>query len=159
MSAGPARRRRAHARGGRAARGFSLLEVLLAFGLLAVGLALLLGALAGGVGQVRWSRDASEAALHARSLLDRLGRENRLRPGEDQGETEDGRYAWTLRVEPWLDPAAADAPLAPAATISATELLHVTLELRWGEGPRERLQVQTLRGLAPEVLPSAEAAE
>ncbi len=136
----------------RAARGFSLLEVLLAFGLLAVGLALLLGALAGGVGQVRWSRDASEAALHARSLLDRLGRENRLRPGEDQGETDDGRYAWTLRVEPWADPALAE---APPGVILATELLHVSLELRWGEGPREAVRVETLRGLAPEVQPAA----
>lgn len=47
--------------------GFSLIEVLVAFVLLAGGLGLLLGILSGGLSQVRWAQAHSEAMLVARS--------------------------------------------------------------------------------------------
>lgn len=127
----------------RGARGYTLIEVIVAFALLALALTLLLGTLSGAARQVRWSGDAGRAALHAQSLLDEAGLAEPLRPGTRQGEFDDGRYRWTLEVAAWRDPvdAAAAAPVAPAAP----RLLELRLDVRWGERPAERLQLRTLR--------------
>ena len=50
-------------------RGFTLIEVIIAFALLALALTLLLGSLSGAARQVRNANDAGRAALHAQSLL------------------------------------------------------------------------------------------
>lgn len=130
------------ARGGRQ-RGYTLIEVIVAFALLAGALTLLLATLSGALRQVRWSGDAGRAALHAQSLIDQLGVGEPLRPGTRSGEFEDGRYRWRLDVARWVDPGLpADAPRDPGAL----QLLELRLGVEWGEGgPRERLQLSTLR--------------
>lgn len=132
----------------RAQGGYSLVEVVVAFALLALALTLLLGALSGATRQLRWSDDAGRAALHARALLADLGVEEPLRPGRWDGELEDGRYRWSLRVRPWEDPG-----LPPAAAAPETDpmrLQQVELELAWGGGgPGEQLTVHSLRLLPP----------
>ena len=55
------------------ARGFSLIEVMLAFVLMAVSLGILIAILGGGLAQVRTSGDATEASLLAQSLLAEQG--------------------------------------------------------------------------------------
>lgn len=131
----------------RAQRGYSLIEVIVAFALLALALTLLLGTLSGATRQVRWSGDAGRAALHAQSLLDQVGVGEPLRPGQSDGEFDDGRYRWTLAVSPWID---ADLPPALAVDPSAPRLYGVTLSVRWGDGRAgEQLQLRTLRLAAP----------
>lgn len=126
----------------RAQRGYTLIEVIAAFALLALALTLLLGSLSGALRQVRGAADQGRAALHARSLLDQVGVGEPLRAGTRSGELEDGRYRWTLDVARWRDPAATGGPADPAAP----QLLDVRLALQWGDGgPRERLQLRTLR--------------
>lgn len=127
----------------RAQRGFTLLEVIVAFALLALALTLLLGALSGASRQVRQAEDRSRATLHAQSLLAQLGVGAPLRPGRDEGRF-DARYRWTLQVAPYADPLAARAQLDP----SSAQLLDVRLDVRWGEGEGESLRWHTLR-LAP----------
>lgn len=132
----------------RRARGFTLLEVLVAFGLLAAALGLLLGTLSGSVRQVRHSGDASRAALYAQTLLDQVGVGEVLAPGEREGELEDGKYRWTLRVAPWTDPTAA--PAAGPPPLGAPRLMEVELVVQWGDGgPRRQLEVRTLRLVTP----------
>jgi|HigsolmetaAR203D_1030402.scaffolds.fasta_scaffold01791_6 general secretion pathway protein I len=141
-------RRSRGARAGMAAgqRGFTLLEVIVAFSVLALALALLLGALSGGTRQVRWSADAGRAALLAQSLLDQTGVGEALRPGRSEGVLEGGRYRWTLEVEPYDDPAWP----RPATGALSPRLMHLRLTMTWGEGgPRERLQLATLRLVQP----------
>jgi general secretion pathway protein I len=75
-----------------------LIEVIVAFAVLALGLTLLLGTLSGSTRQIRWSDDAGRAALHAQSLLDQVGVGEVLQPGHLEGELEDGRYRWALDV-------------------------------------------------------------
>lgn len=129
----------------RGARGYTLLEVVIAFGVLALALTLLLGILTNSSRQVRWSGDAGRAALLADSLLDEMELQGPLREGRRDGELDDGRYRWELQVRPWRDPARPPAPLDPAAP----RLLEIQLTLAWGEGgPRERLALRSLR-LAP----------
>ena len=140
------RRTRGH-RGARGQRGYSLIEVIVAFALLALALTLLLGTLSGATRQVRWSGDAGRAALHAQSLLDQVGVGEPLEPGQSDGEFDAGRYRWTLAVAPWIDPGA---PPAAAIDPAAPRLFGVTLSVQWGDGrPAERLQLRTLRLAAP----------
>jgi general secretion pathway protein I len=130
-------------------RGYTLIEVIVAFALLAGALTLLLGTLSGALRQVRWSGDAGRAALHAQSLIDQLGVGEPLQPGTRSGEFDDGRYRWTLDVARWTDPAApAGAPRDP----NASQLLELRLGVEWaGGGPRERLRLSTLRLQPPGV--------
>lgn len=130
------------AAGHRRQRGYTLIEVIVAFSLLALALTLLLGTLTGALRQVRWAGDAGRAALHAQSLIDQVGVGEPVRPGTRSGELEDGRYRWTLEITPWVDPALPAAPRDPAAL----QLFEVRLAMQWGDAaPRERLQLRTLR--------------
>jgi general secretion pathway protein I len=129
--------------------GYTLIEVIVAFGVLALGLTLLLGTLSGATRQVRHADVAGRAALHAQSLLDQAGIGESLQPGQTDGELEDGFYRWTLDVEPYLDPGAP--PPGPEA-LAAPQLMQLVLTVRWGASPRERLQLATLRLVAPDPL-------
>lgn len=125
------------------ARGYSLLEVLVAFALLAGALTVLLGALSTAARQVRQADDAGRARLHAQSLLAGLGIEQPLQPGSRSGDWDDGRYRWQLQVAPWQDPAAGAGP--QQAALDGPALLHLQLEVRWGERAGQRLQLESLR--------------
>lgn len=128
------------------ARGYTLLEVVIAFAVLAMALTLLLGILTNSSRQVRWSGDAGRAALHAESLLDAMDVEGPPREGRRDGVLEDGRYRWVLDVRRWRDPALAAAPLDPAAP----RLVELQLTVEWGDGgPRERLALRSLRLVPP----------
>lgn len=121
--------------------GYTLLEVIIAFGLLAAALALLLGTLTGATRQVRRAADAGTAALHAQSMIDQVGVGAPLEAGEESGDFEEGRYRWTMRVRPWTEPG----PPLPTALVSNTRLFEVALEVEWGEAADQRLRLQTLR--------------
>jgi general secretion pathway protein I len=125
-------------------RGFTLLEVIVAFALLALALTLLLGSLSGATRQVRESADGSRATLHAQSLLAQLGAGDVLQPGRQQGSFEGERYQWQLEVVPFADPLAARAQVDPGSP----QLLDVRLIVRWGDGRGQAMQWRTLR-LAP----------
>lgn len=129
-------------------RGYSLLEVIVAFAVLGVALSLLLGALSGGTRQVRWAADSGRAVLHAQSLLDEVGVGEVLAPGQRDGEFESGRYRWVLDVAPYAD---RDRPPVVQQDPYAPQLLQLRLLVTWGEGgPRERLQLETLRLVQPD---------
>ncbi len=128
-------------------RGYTLLEVIVAFALLALALTLLLGTLSGAARQVRGSSDAARAALYAQSLLAQVGAGEAIAPGQQDGEFEEGRYRWQLRIAPWRDPAIAAA--RQQVDPNAAGLFEVTLAVQWGDaGPGQRLQLRSLRTVA-----------
>lgn len=135
-------------------RGFTLIEVIVAFAVLALALAIVLGTLSNASRQVRWSEDAGRAALHAQSLLDDTGVAEALAPGRSEGVFEDGRYRWTLDVAPWREPVAREESAAPQPVDpSAPRLLRLALDVRWGaagDDPRTRLHLESLRLVRPE---------
>jgi general secretion pathway protein I len=140
--------RRTTIRGGgaRAQAGYTLIEIIVAFAILALGLTLLLGTLSGATRQVRQAGDAGRAGLHAQSLLAEFG--ELPEPGTRGGELEDGRYRWRLEVEPWTDPA----PRGGRVRIdpAAARLLRLRLQVEWGEGgPAQRVQLSSLRLASP----------
>ncbi|RYY94792.1 MAG: general secretion pathway protein GspI [Comamonadaceae bacterium] len=130
----------------RGAAGFTLIEIIVAFGILALGLTLLLGTLSGATRQVRQAGDAGRAAMHAHSLLAEYSSTLRA-PARFDGELEDGRYRWQLQATPWQDPGRAGAARSDPG---APRLLHVQLDIEWADGgPQERLQVASLRLALP----------
>lgn len=137
-------------------RGFTLLEVILAFALLAAGLGLLLGLQSRGLQQIRWAGDASEASLHAQSKLDAIGALEYIEPGQSEGEFEDGRYRWTLDIREVEDPV----PLAEASASPVLQqpadlpvLYRVALNVRWGRATtKEQIDFIALRARRPQVV-------
>ncbi len=137
-------------------RGFSLLEVMLAFVILAVSMGMLLGMLSRGLGQVRSSQDESEATLHAQSLLDPVGVIEPVQPGERVGEFANGRYRYRLETteieDPWPSPSPALPPTVvdPDAGINAPKIYRIALDVWWGppDAPRQ-LRFTTLRVRSP----------
>lgn len=146
-------------------RGFTLIEVIVAFAVLALALTLVLGTLSNASRQVRWSEDAGRAAMHAQSLLDDTGIAQVLVPGRSDGTFEDGRYRWTLEVAPWREPAAEGAGAAPPpqpVDPAAPRLLKLALDVRWGDAEardendaRTRLYLESLRWVRPAPLAMA----
>ncbi len=139
-------------------RGFSLLEVILAFTLLAVALGILMAILGGGLTQVRGAADASVATLHAQSLLDEVGVLEPIEPGRRGGDFDDGRYRWEMQISETPDPAPAGVsdPSAPVVETvglqlpSAPLLYRIQLDMSWGEGDLERrISFVTLRARTP----------
>jgi general secretion pathway protein I len=149
--------------------GFTLLEVMVAFVILAASLGLLLGMLSRGLHQVTAARSETEATLHAHSLLDQLGTLEPLAVGARDGEFDDGRYRWRLQVAPAADPAPPPPPAEgappPQAMVGANApvLYRVRLDVEWGDaGPTQQLHLETLRlraspeGEAPEGGPGSQ---
>lgn len=131
-------------------RGYTLIEVIVAFAILALALTLLLGTLSGAAKQVHWSDQAGRAALYSQSLMAQTGVAQTLHAGHREGEFEEGRYRWTLDIAPYADPLI---PAAPARDLSAPRLWQLALTMQWGDGddPRQRIAVQSLRLVTPNV--------
>lgn len=123
-------------------RGFTLIEVVVAFALLALALTFLLASLSGAAKQIRIASDSSRATLHAQSLLAQVGVGETLQPGRRQGDFDAGRYRWALEIAPYVDPLRSPSPLSNP---SAPRLLQLTLAMEWGNGRGQQLQWQTLR--------------
>ena len=122
-------------------RGFTLLEVLMAVGLLAVTSALVISTMSGGLRQVRWSGQATEASLYAQSLLDTIGTMEFIEPESKQGEWQDAKYRYQLEIKEVPDPSmAAEAPVSTVESLNPSVLYQVNLLVSWGDKPQEQLR-------------------
>lgn len=133
--------------------GFTLLEVMLAFALLAMAMGLLIGMLANGLHQVTRAENATQATLYAQSLLDPIGTLEPIAAGSREGSFDDGRYRWQLQITPTQDPAPHTGPIAaPAVQALAPPVLYrIALEMHWGAGqPAQSLRFVTLRVRTPD---------
>ena len=88
-------------------RGFTLIEVVVAFVLLALVLATAFEIFSTGFSRAADLDDYSRALVVAQSRLAAAGTEETLKEGETQGESEDRRFHWTVaikRTEDGTDP-------------------------------------------------------
>jgi type II secretory pathway pseudopilin PulG len=76
-----------------------LLEVLVAFTILAVAMVALLRAFSSGLGGLEAAEAASIAVQHARSKMAEVGSAIPLEPGVEEGVFEDG-FRWRIAIEP-----------------------------------------------------------
>jgi len=84
--------------------GFSLLEVLVAFIILALVGTALFELFGGALNNAAVADEYSRGALFAESRLTAAAVETPLREGGDQGVSEDGKYTWATRIEPYVGP-------------------------------------------------------
>jgi general secretion pathway protein I len=119
-----------------APRGFTLLEVMLAFVIFALSFAVVLEIMAGSVAGIRRASDDTEVALLAQSLMDSVGLEIPLEEGQYDGEELD-RYRWQLDIF-FYDPGDESAYTLELAELSGVMLYKVTLDIEWDAGRRFR---------------------
>ena len=110
--------------------GFSLLEVLAAFVVLALVGTALFRIFSGALGNASLSDEYSRATLYAESLLASPGVETPLREGTQQGNSEDGKYAWTAQTAPYRVPGSTP-DLDAAADLMPVRLWHIAVTVRW----------------------------
>ena len=108
-----------------ACRGFSLLEVLVAFIILALALGVIMRIFSGGLGNIGAAEHYSRAVAIAESKLVAVGVESPLAEGENTGEEEPG-YTWRISVQ--RDEAAAQ-PLEGA--VLPVDLYQVEVTVNW----------------------------
>ena len=123
-------------------KGFSLLEVLVAFAILAMTLGVLLQVFSAGLRNAAVSEDYTYAILHAESLLAVLGAEEPLNVGVTEGELDD-KFSWRNTVTLYTED---DLPVDES---SQAIPYRVQVEVFWQGGKEMRsVMLETLR-LAP----------
>lgn len=131
----------------RAHRGFTLMEILVAFVVLAAAVGVLYRTFSAGLQNVDAVAGYSEAIAIAEAKLTGLGLEKPLEEGEESGSTEDRRFNWQIAVRPDTPPGLA--PDQPGGFISPHQLLRATVTVTWNErGDQKRsVALSTVRML------------
>lgn len=122
-------------------RGFTLLEVLVAFAILTVALGGLLLAFSDGLRMAQRSVAVSNATLQAQSLMEEVGKTIPVRPGRVTGTLDDGSR-WQVTVAPF-DTGESGA----AAVVRSLFAFRVDVTIEWDGG--RSLTLSSLR-LAPD---------
>lgn len=127
-------------------RGFSLLEVLVAFVILALVATALFRLFSGALGNMGAAEDYSRAALLAESVLAETAAAQPLREGATTGTADGGRYAWTAKVMPYTAPGT-NPDLEHASEPMPIRLYRVEVDLRFpgAAGGERTLALATTR--------------
>jgi general secretion pathway protein I len=130
-------------RGRRSARGYTLIEVLVAFMILAMALTVLLRIFSGGLRNVSVAADYTQAVLIAETQLALTALEDSLAPGTVTGEA-DGKFRWTRTTRRY-------APFAGSLRPPGVPAFHVGVSVEWPDAGRTRtVQLATVRLVPPE---------
>ncbi len=121
-------------------RGFTLVETLVAFAVLAVAMSQLMTALGGAAQNESRADFFLRASREGQSQLDALGVTGRIAQGETNGRYEDG-LLWSLKVEPYVT---LESPMRTGEVASFWALLTIR---RPGsrEGATQSLTLATLK--------------
>jgi general secretion pathway protein I len=112
------------------ARGFSLLEVLAAFVILALVGTVLFRLFGASLNNAGAADEYSRAVLYAESRLAAAAAVVPLQEGSDQGVSDDGRYTWTSTVTPYVPPDSTPDQLRFGAA-AAVVLWRVAVTVTW----------------------------
>ena len=135
-----------YAKGRRTSRGFTLLEVMLAFVVFALSFATVLEIMAGSMRSVRRASDDTQVALFAQSIMDLVGTEIPIEEGQFNGMGMD-RYEWHLDIYLY-GVSDEDMRSQELAEMSGIELYRVDLDINWDVGRRQRdLHFSTMRSI------------
>lgn len=113
-------------------RGMTLIEVLVAFVLLSLSLAVIFHIFAGGMRNARMAEQYSRAVFLAESKLASVGLERALAVGELGGVSE-SNLQWRILIEP-VD----EATRSPSTAAASRRLYQVTVRVGWTEGDKTR---------------------
>jgi general secretion pathway protein I len=119
-------------------QGFSLLEILIAFSILALSLGVLLNIFSGGLRRSLVAEEYQQAITVAQSILAKSGVEEELKEGRKQG-TIDEKYTWSESIRAFEEDG-----LEPEK--SGLFPYHVTVIVEWQAGDDNRhVELTTLR--------------
>lgn len=130
--------------------GFTLIEAIAAFVLLALFLGILMAALTTSMRQTVRAEQESMASQWAQSKLDLVGIGEKLETGSTRGRFDDG-YRWEMQVEEYEPPREVplEIPLDPESL--GMNLYRVDLDVFWGPRQGERsTRFTTLRAYSPD---------
>ena len=117
-------------------RGFSLLEILIAFSILALSLGILLKIFSAGVNTAAVAENYTAAVQIAESLMAKTGVETPLQAGQAAG-LENEKYYWRVEVSTFtFNPEHVDVTTLTAA------LFKVKVTVNWGDGNANDRQVE-----------------
>lgn len=123
------------------AAGFTLIEVLVAFAIAAMGLAALMQVFATGLRSAATSEEYARATMLAETRLAGIGVEQAVDPGETFGAYDNG-YRWRVVITPYDEP----------DMDTAVAVYEVSVTVSWGkaDAPGRAVTLRTLRlGPAP----------
>ena len=130
----------------RNSKGFTLLEVMLAFVIFALSFATVLEIMAGSMRSVRRATEDTEVALLAQSIMDTVGTEIPIEAGDYSGTGMD-RYDWRLGIY-LFEAGGEDAGTQELAELSGVDLYRVDLDIDWQAGRHQRdMHFSTIRGI------------
>lgn len=130
----------------RGGEGFSLLEILVAFTLLAVAMGVLMQIFSSGVNGATLADRYAKATMYAESKLAGVGVEADLKEGADSGKFDDD-FSWSLQVRPYQDPFPKEASVIDFEKLMPTQLYEIELKVSFtADDRRERVvNLSTLR--------------
>ena len=123
--------------------GFTLLEVVVAFVLLAVILVTVFQIFSSGLARATDLDERARALLLAQSRIATVGVEQKIEgPSQTSGESDDRKYRWTLVVEPYEEAAEPGQP----QPMSSLQLYRVQSTVAWdgSDGRARDLRLATL---------------
>ena len=123
-------------------RGFSLLEILVAFTLLALAMGILMQVFSRGVNGAGLADQYAKATMMAESKLASVGIENILQEGDTNGRFNDD-FRWRLLISPYVDPAPKEAVANPVdiESLMAVRLYDVALTVSFKSDDQRERQV------------------
>lgn len=123
--------------------GYTLIEVLVAFMILALALTVLLRVFSGGLRNVSVASDYTKAVLIAETELARADIDDSLTPGTVTGRAEE-KFHWTRTTRRY-------SPFPDDSLPTAVPAFHVGVRVEWPDAGRTRaVQLATVRLLRPE---------
>ncbi len=119
-------------------RGFTLLEIMVAFTIMALSVAVLLRAFGGSVRLIGDAGEMAKAVTLAQSKLAEVGRIIPVEESEESGEWQQN-YHWTLSIQPFE-------PFQPVADNPRLAMYRVEVTVTWQDGRHQRsYSLSTLR--------------
>jgi general secretion pathway protein I len=152
-----ARRRTLDSRRQAANAGFTLLEVMVALVVLALGIAAVLELFGGGLRLTTKSSRRTQAVVYAQNVIDRLLAQSTLEDGDDGGQLPGG-FSWRAQVyEIRPDD---DASALQQQSQNQSEFFHlkqINVEVYWSEGVGEQsYALRSLRTITDQPQPQAQ---
>ncbi len=120
-------------------KGFTLLEVIIALSILAVGLVTIIELFAGSLRLTGKASQRTLAVIHAQNVMDSLFAQEFLEDGEDSGELPDG-YFWRANVQEIFpdEEGEGSEEASPDNRHTDFHLKEIEVFIGWEEGERQR---------------------
>ncbi len=133
----------------RSNRGFTLLEIVVAFTIAAVSVTALMKVFSNALNVTERAGGITQATLIAQSKLAQVGSAFPLEDGGQSGEEQSGAYRWQLTISPFEPPRieSPDAPVGVAPIVLPLQMKRIESVVRYGE-PERNVTLVTYRTLA-----------